>query len=1063
MTKRKQRSIMVALLLFGCNAAVFAQQKVSVTGKVLTDNGMESSGTAITIKKLRDNTKSFSTSDSTGSFNLQGLVAGEKYNIYFEHVGYAIDSMTNLIFSATEANNLLVRLKTSTQNSLDAVVVTALGIRRQERSLSYNAQQISNGDINNVKSPNFVNNLVGKVAGVTINTSSAGIGGATKVVMRGSKSIEQNSNALYVIDGVPIVSMTSDQGTGRFSSTGSTEGIADLNPEDIESISVLTGAAAAAMYGSAAANGAVLVTTKKGVAGRINLAYTTNNEWSNPFVMPSFQDKYGSDGRITSWGRPLTADAEKYNPKDFFQTARVLTNNVSVTGGSDKNQTYFSAGSVVGRGLVPNNTYNRYNFTFRNTSYFLNDRLRVDGNANLIIQDQMNMVNQGEYMNPLTSAYLLPRSDGLSKTKIFEVYDPSTKMYAQNWGDFAGSDGMYSGAYAGDITMQNPYWIAYRNLRSGKRNRYMLSLSVSYDLYKWSSTEKWYITARIRTDRTNIKSETKLYASTISVFDMSKNGHYGFSSGNETQTYIDVISNLRKNFGTNRDFSLFANVGASRQYTNADGFLYGGPLLVQGGQRNLFNAFNIDPKSNLTKPTPSGYNDVLPAAFGSAEVGYRNYLFLTLTGRWEWPSQLYGPATTTTNYFFSSAGLSAVITDMISQEAKAKLYPTLSYLKLRTAYGSVGSPYKRWLSNPIYSFDYDARSWSFVTNYPLHNLLPERTNSFEVGLSSRWLKNRLTLDFTYYHALTKNQVIESSISPSSGYKSFFLQTGKVLNSGVELAIGYDIKNSGDFRWSTYYTLGFNRNRIKALAENYTNPVTGNPESQPYLVKNTFGSLQYVLKTGGSMGDVYTNADFKRNADGNIYIDQDGNVAVENYKDGLGKKLGSVFPDYTMGWKNQFSYKNLTLGATVTGRVGGLALSMTQAVMDQYGVSQETADARDAGGVKINGLSYDAQKYYDVRGRNKLAQYYAYEATNFRIQEAYIAFKFPKQWLKIADATLSISARNLLMLYNKAPFDPEVISATGGSSTSNAGNYVQGLDYFMLPSLRSYGVNLKLNF
>ncbi|WP_447643083.1 MULTISPECIES: SusC/RagA family TonB-linked outer membrane protein [Chitinophagaceae] len=1059
MKKCNLRTMMAALLLLCCNAAVLAQQKVNVTGKVLTDNGEELNNTTITVKAAHSQVKTFLTSDSTGTFHLYNLVPEEKYSLYFEHVGFVTDSMTNLVFSATETNNLLVRLKA---NALDAVVVTALGIKRQEKSLSYNVQQVSNSDLTNVKSVNFINSLTGKVAGVTINASSAGIGGATKVVMRGSKSIEQNSNALYVIDGIPLMSTTSDQGTGRFASTGSTEGIADLNPDDIESMSILTGAAAAALYGSAAANGAVLITTKKGSVSRIGLTYTTNNEWGKPFVMPAFQDKYGSDGKITSWGALLPENAEKYNPKDFFQTAQVLTNSVAVSGGSDKNQTYFSAASVNGKGLVPNNRYNRYNFTFRNTSYFLNGRLRIDGSANLIIQDQTNMINQGEYMNPLTGAYLLPRSDGLSKTKVFEIYDPSTNIYVQNWGDFSGTDGLYNGSYAGDITLQNPYWVAYRNIRTAKRNRYMLSLSTSYDIYKWSGSEKWDITARIRTDRTSYKTEDKRYASTIAVFDMGKNGYYGMGNGNETQTYLDVISNIKKNFGTDRNLSLFANMGASRQLTSADGFSYGGPLL-DNGQPNGFNPFNIDQTQKATKPIPSGYKDVVAAAFASMEIGYKNYLFLTLTGRYEWPSQLFGDSAKVHSYFYSSAGLSAVVTDMLSPDVKAKLYPALSYLKVRTAYGSVGSPYQRWLSNPTYTFNQDSKTWSTVSYYPVANPLPERTNSFEVGISSKWLKNRLTFDITYYNALTKNQFIKSSISPSSGYNAFYIQRGRVLNSGIELALGYDIKNAGDFRWSTYYTLGFNRNRIKALAENYTNPITGATESVPFLVKNTFGSLQYVLKTGGSMGDVYTIADFKRNTDGSIYVDQDGNISIQNYADGLGTKLGSVFPDYTMGWKNQFSYKNLTLGATITGRVGGVVVSMTQASMDQYGVSQSSADARDAGGVIVNGLPYDAQKYYDTRGRNRLAQYYTYEATNFRVQEAYISYRFSKKLLKVADATLSISARNLLMLYNKAPFDPEVISATGGTSSSSAGNYVQGLDYYMLPSLRSYGINLKLNF
>lgn len=1064
MRKCKQRLVFFVLFLLCHSMVIFAQQRVSVTGKVLSDNGEELSGTTITVHDVQARTDNYFTAGADGSFTLPELAAGLRYNLYFEHVGYVTDSLLNLVFLATETNNLLVRLKLDTKTTLDAVVVTALGIRRQERTLSYNAQQVSNADLTNVKNSNFVNNLVGKVAGVTVTTSSSGIGGASKVVMRGVKSIEQNSNALYVIDGVPMISMTSEQGQGQFASTGSTEGIADINPDDIESISVLTGAAAAALYGSAAANGAIVVNTKKGMAGKINLTFTTSNEWGKPFVMPPFQDKYGSDGKITSWGARLPAEAERYNPRDFFQTAQVLTNSISVMGGTDKNQTYFSAASVNGKGLVPNNTYNRYNFTFRNTTFFLDNRLKVDGSANLMLQDHKNMINQGEYMNPLTSAYLLPRGDGLSKTKVFEIYDPNSNIYVQNWGDFASTDGLYNGSYAGDFTLQNPYWAAYRNIRAAKRNRYILTFSASYDLYSWSSSEKWDVGARVRHDNTNYKTEDKRYASTIAVMDVSKNGYYGQGSGTETQTYLDIITNLKKSFGADRQYSFFANLGASRQMTGMDGFSYGGPLRADG-QPNGFNAFNIDQTLNATKPRPQGYKDVLPAAFASIELGFKNYLFLNATTRTEWPSQLYGPFSAQKSYTYYSTGLSAVITDMISQETKASLSPAISFLKLRAAYGYVGNAYQRWLSNPSYTFDEQGKVWKTVSYYPMKDMLPEGTNSFEVGMSSKWLRNRLTLELTYYNALTKNQFIKSSISPSSGYDAFYIQKGKVQNSGVELGLGYDIRNADNFRWSTYYTLGYNKNRIKALAENFTNPITGEAESIPYLVKNSFGSLQYVLKTGGSMGDVYTLADFKRNADGNIYIDPDGNISTENYTNVLATKLGSVFPDYTMGWKNEFGYKNISVGATITGRVGGVVTSMTEAALDQYGVSQATADARDAGGVLINGLLFDAQNYYETRGRNRLAQYYTYEATNFRLQEAYIAFKIPRRLLRsIVDATLSISGRNLFMIYNKAPFDPEIISTTGNSAPgSSAGNYVQGLDYFMLPSLRSYGINLKLNF
>ncbi|EKC52663.1 protein containing TonB-dependent receptor, plug domain protein, partial [human gut metagenome] len=277
-----------------------------------------------------------------------------------------------------------------------------------------------------VKDANFMNSLAGKVAGVTINASSSGVGGATKVVLRGNKSISQSSNALYVIDGIPMYNFGGGGGT-EFDSKGATESIADINPEDIESISVLTGAAAAALYGSNAANGAVMITTKKGQAGALKVTLSSNTEFLNPFVLPEFQNRYGtglngsaSGSSVYSWGAKLTPAARTgYTPEDFLETGHVYTNAVTVSGGTDRNQTYFSAASVNSDGIIPNNEYDRYNFTFRNTSYFLKDRLRLDASASYIYQQDQNMTNQGVYSNPLVPAYLFPRGTEFDAYRIF--------------------------------------------------------------------------------------------------------------------------------------------------------------------------------------------------------------------------------------------------------------------------------------------------------------------------------------------------------------------------------------------------------------------------------------------------------------------------------------------------------------------------------------------------------------------------------------------------------------------------------------------------------------------
>lgn len=937
---------------------------------------------------------------------------------------------------------------------LKSVVVTALGIKREEKALSYNTQTIKQDEVNTVKSSNFVNSLNGKVAGVTINQGSAGMGSAAKVVMRGAKSIDKSNNALYVVDGVPMLSMVGNQGSGRFASAGSTESAADINPDDIESITVLTGASAAALYGSAAANGAILITTKKGKEGRFSVSISSSTQFSEPLMMPKFQNKYGNDGLIQSWGAILPENYPKYNPKYFFQTPASYINSFSVSGGTEKNQSYLSVASTNTQGLVPNNKYNRYNFNFRNTTQFLNDRLNVDIAGNYILQDSRNMINQGEYMNPLVSAYLMPRGYTLEKARVYEQFNPTRKIYEQVWGDFKGTDGLFGGTFSGDYTMQNPYWTAYRNLRDSRRERNILNLGVSYELMNWSNSEKWDISARIKTDNTHYKDTDKRFASTLSTMDVSKNGFFRLSQGIERQNYADVLSNLTKNFTTEfGKMSLMANIGASIQDTRTDGSFYGGPLRVNG-IANVFNYYNVDQTADKTKPGQKGWKEQTQSVFGSLELGFRNYLYLTLTGRNDWASQLANSSQS--SFFYPSVGLSGIITEMLNPETKAALKPAISYLKVRAAYSSVGTPFSRWLTMPTYEFNEDSKTWKNVAYFPIGNLKPERTNSYEVGISSKWINRKVSLDATYYIADTENQTIRASISPSTGYDAMFLQTGKVRNSGFELGLGLDLELASNVALNSYFTMSYNKNEILELLEDYTNPVTGEKESRDYLDKFSFGPLVYRLKTGGTLGDIYSQADFRRDSDGNIFVDGNGNLTTTNFANGELKKLGSVLPNYNLGWRNELKINNLNIGAVINGRIGGVVVSMTEAALDHYGVSERTAQARDNGGVEINGIKVSAKNYYETLGKARLPQYYTYAATNFRLQEAYVSYHMPKKLVNnLVDLTVSVTGSNLFMIYCKAPFDPESISSTG--------NYTQGLDYFMLPTLRSVGLSLKAKF
>lgn len=962
--------------------------------------------------------------DIDGNFN---IMAPQGSTLSFTYVGYTPQSV-----KITDKNIYEIRLVSDTKQ-LSEVVVTALGIKREQKALSYNVQQVKADAISGIKDANFINSLNGKVAGVNINSSSSGVGGASKVVMRGTKSIEQSSNALYVIDGIPMFNFGGGGGT-EFDSRGKSESIADLNPDDIESISVLTGAAAAALYGSNAANGAIVITTKRGQVGKLQVSVNSNTEFSKPFVLPQFQNRYGTGSRgktggttTLSWG-PLLNEASRtgFEPKDFFDTGLIFTNSVTLSTGTEKNQTFFSAASVNSQGIVPNNRYNRFNFTFRNTTSFLNDRMKLDVGASYIIQNDRNMTNQGVYSNPIVPVYLFPRSDDFSLIKVFERWDPARKINTMFWPQGEG-----------DLRMQNPYWIAYRNLRLNQKKRYMLSAQLSYDITDWLN-----IAGRVRIDNSHTKYEQKLYASSnATITEESTQGHYTIAKPDETQTYADVLANINKRFG---DYSLVANVGASIVNNKFEELSYRGPIREKGIP-NVFNVFDLD--NAKKKARQDEWQEQTQSIFASVEVGWKSMLYLTLTGRNDWASQLANSSTS--SFFYPSVGLSGVISEMIQMPS------FIDYMKVRGSFSSVGMPYPRNLTSPTYEYNEATQSWKPKTHYPIGDLKPERTDSWEVGLDMKLFKD-FNLGLSWYLANTFNQTFDPQISVSSGYTTIYLQTGYVRNTGLELSLGYGHTWNNNFRWDSNFTLSHNKNKIKELVRDYVHPETGELINKDRLDVGGLGKARFILKEGGTLGDLYTQSDLKRDDNGMVDIDPTGIVAIENNLPDI--KLGSVFPKANLAWSNHFSWKGISLSALFTARIGGIVYPATEAAMDQYGVSERSALARDNGGVLVNNRTLvDAQNYYTTIGSESgLPQYYTYNATNVRLQEASIGYLIPRKWLgNVCDIQVSVIGRNLWMIYNKAPFDPESVATTD--------NYYQGIDYFMLPSTRNIGFNVKINF
>jgi TonB-linked SusC/RagA family outer membrane protein len=1009
----------------------------TITGKMFDENGDALIGATVSIK---GSTKG-SITDVDGNYS---ITAAKGDILVFSYLGYISQNI-----AVTDQNVYNVTLAPNAKD-LEAVVVTALGIKRSEKALSYNVQQINSDEITKNKDANFINALSGKVAGVNINASSSGVGGISKVTMRGTKSIMGSSDALYVIDGVPVYKQAKNGGGGvEFNSQGSTDPVADINPEDIESMSVLTGAAAAALYGSDGANGAIIINTKKGKEGRVSITVNSNVEFSDPFVMPNFQTRYrqGLGGVLNaspdhSWG-PKQTEAQyiKYDPRDdYFNTGIITTETVSLSTGTDKSQTYASAAAINSKGIVPNNKYARYNFTFRNTTSFLNDKMTLDVNASYIRQEDRNTTNQGLYNNPIVGAYLYPRGVDWGDAKTYEQYDPARKIYTQRWAP--GDAGM---------TMQNPYWINYRNLRENKKDRYMLGAGLSYQVLDWLN-----ITGHMRMDNADNDYTEKFFATTnTQLTELSNRGLFGIAKGKDKQLYGDFLVSANKYFG--EGWSLQANFGGAFNDSRYDELSVRGPVAdgseaFSGESAGLTNGFFVQNLSKArTKSLQSGWGEQFQSLYVSAELGYKSTYYLTLTGRNDWPSQLAGKGSKYKSFFYPSVGLSAVVSELIPNLNKNYL----SYAKLRTSYVSVGNAFQRYIANPHYTWNDATGTWTVLTSRPKNDLKPERTSSFEVGLDLRFLKN-FDLKFTYYNTKTEDQLFE--IDGGTQYSKIYMQSGAVRNRGLEIALNYNNKWK-DFSFFTGLTFSMNRNKILRLAQNELNPVTGELINIDYMNVGGLGSTRFILKEGGDMGDLYSIMDLRRDANGAIYIDENNQIhtePIQNINDYI--KLGSVAPKGNLAWRNDLSWKGLTLGFMVAARLGGITFSRTQAVLDEYGVSEASAAARDLGYVTVNGNDrVNPESWYSViAGGTAVPQYYTYSATNVRLQEASIGYNIPKKWLgNVCDIKVSLVGRNLWMIYNKAPFDPESVATTT--------NFYQGIDYFMLPSMRSFGFNMSIKF
>ena len=917
---------------------------------------------------------------------------------------------------------------------LDNVIITALGLEKKEASLAYSIQKVKGEELTRMKEVNMITALAGKAAGVQINKNSSGIGGSAKVSLRGIRSASGDNQPLYVIDGVPMLNIGTEQaysaigGTANAGNRDGGDGISNLNPEDVESISILKGAPAAALYGSQAANGVILITTKKGnTAGQRNIYFSTGLTFDKAFSLPKMQNCYGVSDVVDSWGeKAYLPTSNELN--DFFRTGLTSITSVSVNYGNEKIQTYFSYANTTGRGIVDKNQLTKHNINLRETAVMFNQRLKLDGNVNVMRQIVKNKpVSGGFYMNPLVGLYRFPRGEDLSYYKDnYEIYDPERKLGIQNWHTFT------------EDFEQNPYWIQNRIQSKETRMRSIISLSANLRINSWLTVQ-----ARGSVDYISDKMRQKFYASTAPAL-CGANGRYIEMDYQETLIYGDVMAMGKRKW---EDFTLDVAIGGSINDKNVNSTRYDSKN-ASLKYANVFNLANIVMNGSASIDQKIDSRRQLQSVFGTAQVGYQDKVFLDLTARNDWASTLAYTSHEKSGFFYPSAGLSFLIDKWI------QLPEWISFAKLRGTYSKVGNGIPQFITNSV---SHITAGGELQANdaAPFKEMEPEMTHSVEVGTEWRFFQSRLGFNLTYYRTNTHNQFFKLPALAGDMYAYRYVNAGDIQNRGWELTVDATPVLTPDFTWKTSLNFSSNRNKIKELHEELKELVYGPSSfSSSYAMK---------LVKGGSIGDIYGKA-FVRDAEGNIVYQTEGDHKGLPTVEGEGNtiKVGNANPRFIMGWNHTFSYKGFSLYFLLDWRYGGKILSQTQAEMDLYGVSQVTALARDRGYVTLEGQQIDNVKgFYKniVGGRAGVTEYYMYDATNLRLREVSLNYTFPKKWMQktkvLKDLQLAFVARNLCFLYKKAPFDPDLVLSTGNDN--------QGIEVFGMPTTRSLGFTVKCEF
>ena len=1000
----KQKSVRNAFMSLCLLLSGFLFAQKSVTGTITDQEGVPLPGATIVVVETNEG----ATTDFDGNYTIS---AAEGSTLEISFVGY---ESQQVVVGADGVYNVSLQ----EGNALDEIVVTALGIKRDEKTLTYASQTVKAEDLTQARDISFANSLTGRAAGVEIRKSSSGAGGSTRIVLRGMKSLSGNSEPLIVIDGVPIVNNKGNQ-PGVWGGIDEGDGLSQINPDDIESINILRGANASVLYGSQGANGVILITTKSGEEGKATVTINSGVTFESVIKLPELQFNYGAEGGGQNSWSSTSGNYDSSYVDDFFQTGANYVNSVSVSGGTKKTTAYFSYYNSTSDGIVPTFKYQKNNVTFKQSTKLFDDKMTITSNVILADENTHNRGPSGYYLNPLVALYTFPRERNWSDFENnYQIFDAASNTYKQN-------------IYANYHFLSNPFWLLNNQPKDDKIKRAISSLNINYQL-----SEKLTFQARASLDYSTKEFEQQ-HAASSNPTNTGDNGRWDYKKFNDELFYTDAI--LTYNDNLFESLSLTAVAGASLQHQK-----FGEGVSVTTGNDGLLfyaNEFNFQNlPTNVQVQSTLGSRVEKQALFGNFVFGYKDMLYLDVSGRNDWASTLAG--TGNESYFYPSYGLSAVVSEMVS------LPQIISFAKLRFSAATVGNevPFNRISpANTVTA----AGGVNRNTQQPFTNLKPELIETTEFGLDLRFMNNKIGLDLAYYNITSTDQFLSLAAPSGSGYTTYFVNAGEIVNKGVEISLRGNIIEKDNLSWTSTLNFTQNNNEVVSIHPDIAGLGTGGGDA-----------VQSRFVPGGSIGDLYVKR-YRRDAQGRIMMEKGVPLATADWE-----YSGNAEPDFSLGWANNFTFGDrITAGFIINGKFGGEVYSHTETMLNGFGVSARSGEARDNGGVTVNAVDENgaavtkanAFSWYTATGdRNGIGEDYVYDRTNIRLTQLSIGYNLDTAALGIPVESASLSLIGNNLFYTAvAPFDPELAMSTTRNN--------QGIDNFNLPSTRTIGVNLRLTF